>query len=74
MTALPGHRAGMAIINLEAERAMPDRIVIRVRTIDELASADGPEQQRTFGDLPAAIGYLGEWLEQWRAGVEGAGT
>jgi len=64
MTPLSGRLAGMATLSVELEQTDPDRILIRIRTVDDvLGGAAGDE--RPFGDAQAAISYLAAWLENW---------
>lgn len=62
MSPLPGRRAGMAILRVEREESTPDRVLIRVRTVDDVVEEpDGDE--RAFSAASPALEHLREWLD-----------
>lgn len=67
MSLRPGHRAGLAIVRVEAEIATPAKLLIRVSTVDDVIQRDGTPAGEPFGDVDAAIAYLREWLQAWAA-------
>ena len=67
MSPLAGRRAGMAILSIEVEEIHPDRVLIRVRTVDDVTEKTEPAV-RAFASTETALAYLGDWLERWVTG------
>jgi len=65
MSPRPGHRAGLAIVRVEAEIAAPAKLLIRISTVDDVTQRDGTPAGEPFGDVDAAIAHLRGWLEAW---------
>jgi hypothetical protein len=52
----------MAILRVEREESTPDRVLIRVRTVDDVVEEpDGDE--RAFSAASPALEHLREWLD-----------
>jgi hypothetical protein len=52
----------MAILRVEREDSTPDRVLIRVRTVDDVVEeSDGDE--RAFSAASPALEHLREWLD-----------
>jgi hypothetical protein len=64
MSSLPGRRAGLAILRIELEDAVADRVLIRVQTIDDVVG-DTRSQERSFASCELALAHLRDWLEDW---------
>lgn len=68
MNPTHGRPAALAILNVELDEANPDRILIRVRTIDDVLAKAAPDDQ-PFADARAAVSHLAVWLENWQSDV-----
>jgi hypothetical protein len=64
MNSLPLRRAGIAVVTIECEESTPERLLIRVRTVEDV-SADAPSLKRPFATVDNALTYMREWLEKW---------
>lgn len=67
MGRLSGRVVGVVILSIDVDKANPDRLLIRVRTVDDVLAGSLPDEH-AFVDPELAISYLGTWLEQWTAG------
>jgi hypothetical protein len=64
MSPLPGRRSGIAVLTVELEEINPERVLIRVRTVDDVMNKDLTEE-RAFSTSVQTLEYLREWLEVW---------
>lgn len=64
MSALPGRRSGIAILRVEIEELEPERVLIRLTTLDEVLGAASAEDC-AFASPTEAIHYLRDWLQSW---------
>ncbi len=61
MSSPPGRRAGLAIIHVELDEKTPDRILIRVRIVDDVFGPEKPVE-RPFTSAAPALAYISKWL------------
>jgi hypothetical protein len=67
MNPIPGRRSGIAILTVELEEFNPDRVLIRVRTVDDVVD-DGIAEEFAFSTSGPTVEYLRDWLETWIRG------
>jgi hypothetical protein len=60
----PRRRAGIAILRVELDDADPERLLIRVKTVDDVVAGDDPAE-RAFASPAQALEHLSAWLEGW---------
>ena len=65
MSSFPGRRVGLAVLRIELEDAVADRVVIRVQTVCDVAADRKQSHERSFAVREDALAYLGEWLAGW---------
>jgi len=61
MSALPARRAALAILRVELEDAVPDRLLIHIKTIDDVIGA-AESDERVFADPAQALRHVEHWL------------
>lgn len=66
MTPLSGQHTGIAILRVESDQRVADRVLIRVRAVDDVTDTNIGEEL-AFSDASQAIEFLRRWLEQWPA-------
>jgi len=67
MNPIPGRRSGIAILTIELEVIDSDRVLIRVRTVDDVVD-DRVAEEFAFSTSGPTVEYLREWLETWMRG------
>lgn len=65
MSSLPGRRVGMAILRIELDDAVGDRVLIGVRTVQDVTVDRRDARERSFASSEQALVYLSDWLNDW---------
>jgi hypothetical protein len=65
------HRAGVAIVRVEAEAVATDarRAIVRVTIVDDVAPRHATSESVAFADADEAVAHVRAWLERL---IEGA--